>query len=191
MIATADSITHTFSGTYANNASAYKPVTNLGNFVSAINSASATTSPDYADGAVGVGQKTATNMSNATYTVSSFRRWYYGGDNKTDFGVTTIKALTNSAGAVSGTTFELKAASYSGCSRIVIAIPKAAGKNVTEVLLKSSSNADITTEFKKINTADNKIEIGGVNNYDPVEYNVWEYKPASLDSTEVYTITIG
>ena len=191
MIATASSITHTFSGTYANNASAYKPVTNLGNFVSKINSSSATTSANYADGAVGVGEKTATNMSNATYTVSSFRKWYYGGDNKTDFDVATIKALTNSAGAVGSTTFELKAASYSGCSRIVIAIPAASGKNLTEVLLKSSSNADITGEFKKINNADNVINIGGVNNYDPVSFNVWEYKPASLDSTEVYTIKIG
>ena len=191
MIATEDSITHTFSGTYANNASAYKPVTNLGNFVSAINSASATTSANYADGAVGVGKKTATNMSNATYTVSSFRRWYYGGDTKSDFEVATIKGLTNSEGAVEGATFELKASTYTGCSRIVIAIPKASGINITEVLLKSSSNADITGEFKKINTESNKINIGGVDNYDPVEYNVWEYSPAALDSTEVYTITIG
>ena len=191
MIATADSITHTFSGTYAHNASAYKPVTNLGNFVSKINSSSATTSAAYADGALGVDKKDATNMSNATYTVSSFRKWYYGGDTKTDFDVATIKALTNSTGAVGNTTFELKAASYTGCSRIVIAIPAAAGKTVKEVLLKSSSNADITGEFKKINSESNKINIGGVNNYDPVNFNVWEYKPASLDSTEVYTITIG
>lgn len=191
MVATDSAITHTFSGTYANNASAYKPVTNLGNFVSAINSSSATTSPNYADGATGVGTKSATNMTNATYTVSSFRKWYYGGDNKSDFTVDTIKALTNSAGAVASTTFELKAADYSGCSRIVIAIPAASGKNVTEVLLKSSSNADITGEFKKINNADNVINIGGVNNYDPKAFNVWEYKPASLDSTEVYTIKIG
>ena len=191
MIATDSSITHTFSGTYANNASGYKPVTNLGNFVSAINSSSATTSANYDDGAVGVGTKNATNMSNATYTVSSFRKWYYGGDNKTDFSVATIKALTNSTGAVGSTTFELKAADYAGCSRIVIAILASSGKTVKEVLLKSSSNADITGEFKKINNADNVIEIGGVNNYDPKSFNVWEYKPASLDSTEVYTIKIG
>ena len=182
MLATSSSITHTFSGTYANNASAYKPVTNLGNFVSAINSSSATTSANYDDGALGVAAKSATNMSNATYTVSGFRKWYYGGDTKTDFDVATIKGLTASAGAVANTTFELKAADYSGCSRIVIAIPSASNKTVKEVLLKSSSNADITGEFKQINSA---------NNYDPVTHNVWEYKPASLDSTEVYTITIG
>jgi hypothetical protein len=192
MTVVAGSLTHTFSGSFTNTASAYKPVTNLGNFVSAINSASATTSPNYADGALGVAARTtAKAMDNKTYTVSGFRKWYRGGDAKSDFSVTTIKGLTASSGAVSGQTFELKAADYTGCSRIVIAIPAASNIKVKEVLLKSSSNADITGEFKQVNTADNVISIGGVNNYDPVAHNVWEYKPAALDSTEVYTITIG
>ena len=192
MVATDDTITHTFKGTYTNTASAYKPITNLGNFVSAINSASATTSPNYDDGAIGVGARTtAANMTDKTYKVSGFRKWYRGGDTKSDFAVDTIKALTKSDGAVSAQTFELKAADYAGCSRIVIAIPAASSVVVKEVLLKSSSNADITGEFKKINTAENVINIGGVNNASPVAHNVWEYKPASLDSTEVYTITIG
>jgi hypothetical protein len=99
--------------------------------------------------------------------------------------------LTASTGAVSKQTFELKAADYAGCSRIVIAIPAASNIKVTKVLLKSSSNADITSEFKQINTSTNVINIGGVNNAEPVPHNVWEYKPASLDSTEVYTITLG
>ena len=192
MIAEANSITHTFSGTFKNTASAYKPVTNLGNFVTKLNSGSAQATSDYASGAVGVAARTeAANMTAKTYTVSGFRKWYRGGDNKTDFSVATIKGLTASDGAVSAQTFELKAASYAGCSRIVIAIPAAANIKVKEVLLKSSSNADITGEFKQVNTTENVINIGGVDNHSPVAHNVWEYKPASLDSTEVYTITIG
>mgnify|MGYP003301343726 CR=1 FL=1 len=56
---------------------------------------------------------------------------------------------------------------------------------------KGMPNKRYTGEFKQINSESNKINIGGVNNYSPVTFNVWEYKPASLDSTEVYTITIG
>lgn len=192
MIATDSPITHKFNGTFTNTASAYKPITNLGNFVTAINSASAKSTKDYDSGAAGVAARTtAANMTEKSYTVSSFRKWYRGGDNKSDFSVATIKALTPSSGAVSAQTFELKAADYTNCSRIVIAIPVDSKIKVTGVLLKSSSNADITSEFKQINTTENVINIGGVDNYDPKPHNVWEYKPASLDSTEVYTITIG
>lgn len=192
MIATDNSITHKFNGTFKNTASAFKPITNLGNFVTVINSDSAKSTNDYTAGAAGVAARTtAANMTEKTYTVSSFRKWYRGGDAKSDFSVATIKGLTASSGAVSAQTFELKAADYAGCSRIVIAIPAASNIKVKEVLLKSSSNADITGEFKQINTTENVINIGGVDNYDPKAHNVWEYKPASLDSTEVYTITIG
>lgn len=192
MVATDSDIVHKFNGTYKNTASGYKPITNLGNFVSAINSSSATTSPNYSDGALGVGLRTtAANMTEKTYTVKSYRKWYKGGDNKTDFSVSTIKALTGSTSAVTKHTFDLNASDYAGCTRILIVIPVAANVNVTKVLLKSASNADITSEFKKINTDANVISLGGVGNYDPKAHNVWEYKPASLDSTEVYTITLG
>jgi hypothetical protein len=191
-IATDANIVHKFNGTFKNTASGYKPITNLGNFVSAINNANATTTATYTDGALGVGVRTtAANMTEATYTVKSYRKWFKGGDQATDFSVATIKGLTGSSSAVTKHTFELKAADYTDCTRVVIAIPAAANIKVTQVLLKSASNADITTEFKQINTSTNVINIGGVNNYDPKAYNVWEYKPAALDSTEVYTITLG
>ena len=167
-------ITFTFTGEASYSASPVTPKTNLGN--------------EYASKKIAAGSCT---VSNASATFKGYRKWFYGGDNKTGFDSTTIRALTNSSAAVSGQTFELKAASYSGCSRIVIAIPTAAGKSVTSVLLKSSSNADITGEFKKVNSDTTTYSIAGHNGYTPVTYNIWEYKPASLDSTEVYTITIG
>ena len=80
----------------------------------------------------------------------------------------------------------MKAADYSGCKRIIIAIPNNT-KAVTKVLLKSASNADITSEFKE---KDN-LDITGYNNYSAIPYRIWVYEPASLDSSEVYTITLG
>jgi hypothetical protein len=167
-------VSFTFTGTAAYSASNVTPKTNLGN--------------EYASKKIAAGSCT---VSSQTAKFKGYRKWFYGGDTKTDFASDTIRALTNSTAAVSGQTFELKAASYSGCSRIVIAIPANGGKVLKEVLLKSSSNADITGEFKQINTATNVINVAGYNGYTPISYNVWEYKPAALDSTEVYTIKIG
>ncbi len=169
-----DNIAFTFTGTASYGASPVTPKSNLGNEV--------------ANKKIAAGSCT---VSSQTANFKGYRKWFYGGDNKTDFASDTIRALTNSSAKVSGTTFELKAASYSGCSRIVIAIPANGGKVLKGVLLKSSSNADITSEFKKINTDAAPIQVAGYNGYTPINYNVWEYKPASLDSTEVYTITIG
>ena len=167
-------VTFTFTGTAKYQAATVTPKSNLGNEVPSKKIAAGSCS-----------------VSNATATFRGYRKWFYGGDTKTDFTSDTIRDLTNSTEKVKSTTFELKAATYEGCSRIVIAIPANGGKVLKEVLLKSSSNADITGEFKKINSDSNVIKIAGYNSYDPIAYNVWEYKPAALDSTEVYTIKIG
>ena len=167
--------TYTFSGSASYQAATASPITNLGN-------------PSKTQSAIAAGSCT---IEDATATFSGWRKWFKGGDTATDFNSATIRKLTNSTAAITNHTFELKAADYAGCSRIVIAIPAAAKKKISSVLLKSSSNADITGEFKKINTADNVISVEGANGYTAASYDVWEYKPASLDSTEVYTITIA
>ena len=167
-------VSFTFTGTAAYQASTVTPKSNLGNEVAAKK--------------IGAGSCT---VDNKTANFRGYRKWFKGGDNKTDFTSDTIRALTGSTGNVSAQTFELKAADYSGCSRIIIAIPANKSTVLKEVLLKSSSNADITGEFKKINTTENVINVAGHNGYSPIAYNVWEYKPAALDSTEVYTIKLG
>ena len=167
--------TYTFSGSASYQAATASPITNLGN-------------PSKTQSAIAAG---SCKIDDQTATFSGWRKWFKGGDTATDFNSATIRKLTNSTAAITNHTFELKAADYAGCSRIVIAIPAAAKKKISSVLLKSSSNADITGEFKKINTADNVISVEGANGYTAASYDVWEYKPASLDSTEVYTITIA
>ena len=90
-----------------------------------------------------------------------------------------------SSAAVSS--FDLSAIDYEKCKRIVIAIPANSGKKISQVLLKSASNADITSEFKeKAN-----LEIEGAEGFTTAAYKIWIYEPAELDSSEVYTITIG
>lgn len=124
-------------------------------------------------------------------TITGFRKWFKGGLTTTSSTALTSSMirdnLTGSDEAVAATTFELKAADYANCKRIVIAIPKNSNKTVTNVLLKSASNADITTEFKE---KDN-LDIKGANDYLAATYRIWVYEPASLDSTEIYTITLG
>lgn len=135
-------------------------------------------------------QVTAGTMSSksGSNSITSYRAWFAGGDSKTTLTSADIRALTNK-GAPSSNTFEFKAADYSGCKRFIVAIPVASGKSVKEVYLKSSSNADILGEFKKQDTT---VEVAGANSYATTKpYNVWVYQPASLDSTEVYTIVIG
>ena len=66
-------------------------------------------------------------------------------------------------------------------------IPKDANISITGVLLKSASNADILSEFKeKAN-----LDILGAESYLAASYRIWIYEPAALDSTEIYTITLG
>jgi hypothetical protein len=124
--------------------------------------------------------------------ISGYRKWFKGGltsDSTTALTSDIIRDnLTGSSSAVSSSTFDLKAADYAGCKRIVIAIPSAANKSVTKVLLKSASNADITSEFVK---QANTLDVEGANDYTAKPYKIWIYEPAALDSTEVYTITLG
>lgn len=124
------------------------------------------------------------NQTATSGTISGYRAWFWGG--LTDTEDISRDTLNKSDKKITDTTFDLAASDYKNCNRIVIAIPVADNKKVSKVLLKSASNADITSEFKLTN-----LNIPGANNYTEKLYNVWVYQPASLDSTEVYTITIN
>ena len=144
------------------------PVTNLGN--------------DYASARI----TSATVTKTASATRTGYRAWFYGGDAKSALDSTSIRALTNKGKFAAGN-YEVKAASYAGCTRIVVAIPASLNKSITQVLLKSASNATITGEFK----AQSNVAVADASGANPVDYKVWVYEPASLDASEVYTITVG
>lgn len=164
---------------YGYNASTSTPVDNFGD--------------EYTNASKNLPIPAATNKTATSgNSITGFRKWFKGGLTSTSAEVALTSAiirdnLTHSSGAVSAQTFELKAADYKGCKRIVIAIPKDANISITGVLLKSASNADILSEFKeKAN-----LDVLGAESYLSASYRIWIYEPASLDSTEIYTITLG
>lgn len=150
------------------------PKTNLGN--------------EYAAGQIKAGSKSATSSG----ALTGYRSYFYGAlaSTSADIALTSdlIRGLTNSGKkAAKGNSHTYAANSVSGAKRVVVAIPKSANISLTEVLLTSTLNANITADFVK--KADVNVE--GVGGYTAVPYSVWVYEPASLDAGETYKITLG
>ena len=70
--------------------------------------------------------------------------------------------------------------------KVIVAVP--AGRNITQVLLTSSMNADITSSFVKQTST---VSVEGAEGYAGTAYDVYVYQPASIDKGERYAITIG
>ena len=70
--------------------------------------------------------------------------------------------------------------------KVVVAVP--ADRKITQVLLTSSMNADITSSFAKQTST---VSVEGAQGYAGTAYNVYVYQPASIDKGERYAITIG
>jgi hypothetical protein len=114
-----------------------------------------------------------------------YRAWFWGRmDTATALDSTSIRDLGPQK---SRTTIDGLSSETPG-GKIVIAIPTAAGKAITKVLLASNSDQDITSDFKQ---QQETIKVSGANNYTEVDYDVWVYQPADRDSSEEYKITIG
>lgn len=73
-----------------------------------------------------------------------------------------------------------------GVDNIIIALPSS--KTVSKVIMPVSNNADVTSEFKLISST---VSVSGVNGNLPISYNIYKYRPASLDATSNFEITIG
>lgn len=73
-----------------------------------------------------------------------------------------------------------------GAVKVVVAVPSS--MNVTKVLMPSAMNADATASFVK---QAGTVQVEGAEGFAAAAYNVWVYKPASIDSTETYAVTIG
>lgn len=148
------------------------PVSNLGNPV--------------ASKKINAGNATANSSS-----ITSYRNFFYGAlaTSTADAPLTSaiIRGLKAGGAASSKTLPTYAASSVAGAKRVVVAIPVSSGKVVKKVLMPSAMNADATDSFVQ---KDN-VTVEGANGYTGVEYKVWVYEPASLDSTETYAITIG
>ena len=142
------------------------PVTNLGN--------------PYKAGQIKAGSATANS-----YEFKGVRYMFWGPMTEdTALNSASIRALSHKEAAANKTLTTFGAGA--GAKKIVVAVP--AGYKVTKVLMPSAMNADATASFVKQNT---QVQVEGAEGYAATAYDVWVYKPASIDSTETYTVTIG
>lgn len=142
------------------------PKTNLGN--------------NYAAGKIAAGTKTA----KASEKLIGVRHMFYG-PMTTDAELTSenIRELTHNQ-AKTGTISTFGAGA--GAVKVVIAVPSS--MKVTKVLMPSAMNADATASFVK---QAGTVQVEGAEGFAAAAYNVWVYKPASIDKTETYSVTIG
>ena len=142
------------------------PKTNLGN--------------PYAEGKIAAGTKSAT----ASQTLVGVRHMFYGPmTTDAELNSENIRKLKHSQ-AKTGTIDTFGAGA--GAVKVVVAVP--ASMNVTKVLMPSAMNADATANFVK---QTGSVQVEGAEGFTAAAYNVWVYKPASIDSTETYAVTIG
>jgi hypothetical protein len=142
------------------------PKTNLGN--------------PYAEGKIAAGTKTAT----ASQTLVGVRHMFYGPmTTDAELNSENIRKLKHEeASRKTIGTFGAGADAV----KVVVAVP--ASMNVTKVLMPSAMNADATASFVK---QAGSVQVEGAEGFTAAAYNVWVYKPASIDSTETYAVTIG
>lgn len=142
------------------------PVTNLGNQYPA-------------------GQIKAGTASKDSGNLVGVRHMFYGVVKSADFALDSahIRSLKHEAAAKKTiSTFT----AGSGALKVVVACP--AGYNVTKVTLPSAMGADATADFVK---QGGTVQVEGAEGYTAAAYSVWVFEPASIPSTQSYSIVIG
>lgn len=177
--------TQKFSASASHSASSRKAVSNLGNFV---NAAGTATASSYETAGKGIAAATLTKNGTASFTATGFRAWFVGMPTEmpeaSELTSAYIRNLT-SQGKFATKTLELKPGAASAAC-VVIAVPASNG-TLSSAILTSSMNTDITEDYEK-----NKLTVNveGANGATAVPYNVYWYKPAQLGSDEVHSITV-
>lgn len=130
----------------------------------------------------------AGSTSKTSNALTGYRSFFYGASTADELNSTAIRNLKN-GGKVEATTLGNYAAnSVEGAKKVIVAIPATSSVGVQKVILPSAMNADVTSQFV---LQEKQVKVAGKNGYAPADYKVWVYQPASLDPSEVYTITLG
>lgn len=145
------------------------PLTNLGNNVNDENIA------------IAAGQ-----CSDVSDVLAGYRKMFWGASNTAELNSTNIRALAHSSKPVDGTLDLVEANDNTVC--VIVAIPVEANKKISEVLMPSSMNANVTAIFEK--QADTVL-VEGAEGYAGVAYNVWMYQPPKLSANSTFEITIA
>ncbi len=174
-----------------------KKTTATGSFDGIVAEASAkkiTAKANYGDGAIPktnlgndypAGQIKAGSASRDSNSLIGVRHMFYGVVKSADFELNSanIRGLKHEAAAKKTIgTF----AAGSGAVKVVVACP--AGYNVTKVTLPSAMGADATADFVK---QAGTVQVEGAEGYTAAAYSVWVFEPASIPSTQSYSIVIG
>lgn len=143
------------------------PKTNLGN--------------PYAEGKIAAGTKFAT----ASQTLVGVRHMFYGVVKTDGFVLDSASIRSLKHEAASKKTIDTFTAGE-GAKKVVVACPS--GYNVSKVTLPSAMGADATNDFVK---QTNTVNVEGAEGFTAVPYNVWVFEPASIPSSQSYSIVIG
>ena len=142
------------------------PVTNLGN--------------PYPEGKIAAG-----TASKDSGNLIGVRHMFYGVVKSADFALDSahIRSLNHETAAKKTiSTFT----AGDGALKVVVACP--AGYNVTKVTLPSAMGADATADFVK---QGGTVQVEGAEGYTAAAYSVWVFEPASIPSTQSYSIMIN
>lgn len=174
-----------------------KKTTATGSFADIVAEATAkkiTAKATYGDGAIPV-----TNLGN-TYAAGQIKagsasktsdglvgvRYMFWGPMTTDTAIDSaaVRALAHNKATSTGNLTQFGPGT--GAKKVIVAVPS--DRKITKVLLASSMNADITSQFVKQSAT---VPVEGAEGYTAAAYNIYVYKPASIDAGEKYDITIG
>ena len=127
--------------------------------------------------------KTAT--ASTTYTVTGYRNTFYGTTSNTDAAdATFIRTLTKSNKAISaGNTISFETNSSDGHLRMVIASPR-----TIKSVKNQTGTQDLTALLVGTKAA---VSVGGVDNFAPISYNVYDYTWKGAFGNETWIITFA
>lgn len=174
-----------------------KKSTATGTFENVVAEATAkkiTAKATYNDGAIPVtnlgnqypaGQIKAGSASKDSGNLIGVRYMFWGPmTSDADINSAVVRALKNNKATSTGTLATFGAGA--GAVKVVVAVPS--DKKITKVLMPSALNADVTALFVKQSAT---VQVKGANDYAAAAYNIYVYKPASIDAGETYAVTIG
>lgn len=72
------------------------------------------------------------------------------------------------------------------CMQVLIAVPKSLNKTLSKVEDVGAFGTDIKARFEKTT-----VSVEGANSYTAVDYDVWEYKPATKLESNTYRVTMS
>lgn len=141
---------------------------------------------------IAAGSKSASK----TVTVTGYRKWFYGVD--TDGTGTIDSAFIRGLkdGGNCETAAEKQFTTGAGAKRIIVAIPKKVSgtssvdgaKTLKNVILVSASNTPIPDQYVKQTST---VAVNDASGNNPIPYEVWIYKPASISPTEIHKLVVG